>query len=230
MSKKITEELSVEIDDLSLSLTGWQVEDIRARLVSEAYWDSGYEHKVAVSGTLRFLPEDWTERFAYEDYVPLPLITLGRTGQPTSKSFMTIDQVDLKTASKRSVRVSMKSDEWWSKKRCAAGDVQVGITAYDLQEVNLEYANSRLDMSPKEIIELPVDLVDETTYGSIRPNSTVATAYVRRRKKDDDGDDIRVHLEGLFQLGSAEELLADFVSKDPWNKEKLKDRDEYPSK
>jgi hypothetical protein len=84
-------------------------------------------------------------------------------------------------------------------------------------------------MPPEEIIELPADLVDETTYGSIRPDSAVAAAYVRRRKKDDgDGDDIRVHLEGLFRLGSARELLADFAGRSPRNERKVRDRDKYP--
>jgi hypothetical protein len=230
VKEKTTEELSVEIDDLSLSLVGWQVEDIRARLVTGPHWDSGYKHEVVVSGTLRFLPEDWTDRFAYEGYVSLPLITLSRKDPSGPTSFITIDEVDLKTASRRSVRLSMKSDEWRDASRCTASDVKVGITAYDLEEVYLEYANSRLDMCPRDVTELPVDIVDETTYGSIRPKSTIATARLRRgmERYDDDSGDVRVHLEGLFEFGSADELLTDFVSSDPSNEHRVKDKDKYP--
>ena len=50
MAKKVTE-LPVEINELALSLLGWEVQDFRARVTTEQYKSDGdCSHKLAVSG------------------------------------------------------------------------------------------------------------------------------------------------------------------------------------
>jgi hypothetical protein len=100
----------------------------------------------------------------------------------------------------------------------------------EIDERSLALAGWRVEdfrMPLKEVAELPVDLVDETTSPSIRPSSTVVAAHVRRAPEGS-SDDIRVHLEGQFQFGSADELLADFAAKSSWNEMAAQDPESYP--
>ncbi|MEU3958898.1 hypothetical protein AB0F42_03560 [Streptomyces buecherae] len=85
--KKI-EELDVQVDELALSLVGWQVENVRARLVTESFDGTRFQ-EIVVSGTARFLREDWTDRFsAYEDddYPPTLLLGLSPVERPDAVS------------------------------------------------------------------------------------------------------------------------------------------------
>lgn len=64
MAKKVTE-VPVEINELALSLLGWEVQDFRARVTTERYDDGDCFDKLAVSGVFRFNDADWVEGFSF---------------------------------------------------------------------------------------------------------------------------------------------------------------------
>lgn len=208
MSSKKTEALDISVDELALSLVGWQVEEAQARLVTESRDWGDPEQQLAVSAAFRFLPEDWTDRFKDSDndyYAPQIFITLNRHARPApSSNFKWIVLEKIKKAKKGLIRVSEKSDAWTSQAPLAAKDLNLRLTAYDLHDVSDLYINSQLSLPSPTTIPLEIIVVDETSMGGPRPNVTVAHAYV---SKEDYKSTLTVHAEGTFQFGSAEELL-----------------------
>ena len=76
MAEKVSE-VEVEINDLALSLLGWEVQDFRARVTTEQYSDGDCFHKLAVSGVFRFNDDDWTDCFSFSrDYPTGPVMVL----------------------------------------------------------------------------------------------------------------------------------------------------------
>jgi hypothetical protein len=64
VAEKVSE-VEVEINELALSLLGWEVQDFRARVTTEQYKPGGNSfHKLAISGVFRFNDDDWTDCFS----------------------------------------------------------------------------------------------------------------------------------------------------------------------
>ena len=217
MSSKKNEVLDISIDELALSLVGWQVEEAQARLVTESRDWGDPEQQLAVSAAFRFLPEDWTDRFKdsdNDDYAPQMFITLNRHAPPApSSNFKWIVLEKIKKAKKGLIRVSDKSDTWTSQAPLAAKDLNLRLTAYDLDNVSDLYINSQLSLPSPTTIPLEIIVVDETSMGAPRPNVTVAHAYV---SKEDYKSTLTVHAEGTFQFGSAEDLLKVYRDQCDW--------------
>ncbi|MEL1847326.1 hypothetical protein, partial [Acinetobacter baumannii] len=72
--------------------------------------------------------------------------------------------------------------------------------------------STEFQLAPAETQEIPLEIFDETSQGSIRTRMTKSSACILRH---DDGE-FRVHLEGVFEYGSAEELLADYLAAEHW--------------
>ena len=203
-SSKTTEALDISVDELALSLVGWQVEEAQARLLTESWDDGDLFQKIAVSHAFRFLPEDWTDRFedsGNDDYAPSIFITLNRHDIPAPLSkfeWILLDKI--KKAKKGLIRVSAKSDDWMSQSPLAAKDLDLRLTAYDL----CSYTGDHLSLPSPTTIPLEIIVMDETSTGAPRPNVTVAHAYL---SKVDGESSLTVHIEGTFQFGSAEDLL-----------------------
>jgi hypothetical protein len=217
LSSKKTEALDISVDELALSLVGWQVEEAQARLVTESRDWGDPEQQLAVSAAFRFLPEDWTDRFTNsnnDDYAPQMFITLNRHDTPApSSNFKWIVLEKIKKAKKGLIRVSDKSDIWTSQAPLAAKDLNLRLTAYDLEDVSDLYINSDLSLPSPTIIPLEIIVVDETSMGAPRPNVTVAHAYV---SKGDYKSTLTMHTEGTFQFGSAEDLLKVYRDRCDW--------------
>ena len=59
MAKKVSD-VSIAIDEVALSVLGWEVDE--ARLTSKtSEWSKGAENHLTISLTLRFSQEDWTD-------------------------------------------------------------------------------------------------------------------------------------------------------------------------
>ena len=88
MGSKKAEVIDIVVDELALSLVGWQVEDAQARLVTESHDRTDHEQQVAFSATFRFLSEDWTDRFKDsdgDDYAAEVFLTLNRRDTPAPR-------------------------------------------------------------------------------------------------------------------------------------------------
>ncbi|MFF2234111.1 hypothetical protein [Streptomyces anulatus] len=209
MGKKI-EELEVKVDELALSLVGWQVENVRARLVTDSFDDTHFQ-EIVVSGTARFLKEDWSDRFTRgedDDYPPTLLLGLSPVDRPELVSYTHALLETVKKAGKRPVRFSESSRIWECSKPVKPEQIALHMTSFDLEETGLG-----LVWPSSKTKSLPVELVDETVHEAVRLKPTTCDATVVGKKRD---ATLQVRLGGFAEFGSARELLADFIAMESW--------------
>ncbi|MFC8623216.1 hypothetical protein [Streptomyces anulatus] len=209
MGKKI-DELEVKTDELALSLVGWQVENVRARLVTDSFDDTHFQ-EIVVSGTARFLKEDWSDRFTRgedDDYPPTLLLGLSPVDRPELVSYTHALLETVKKAGKRPVRFSESSRTWECSKPVKPEQIALHMTSFDLEETGLGLVWPSSKTKP-----LPVELVDETVHEAVRLKPTTCDATVVGKKRD---ATLQVRLGGFAEFGSARELLADFIAMESW--------------
>jgi hypothetical protein len=210
VGKKTIEPLGVEVDELTLALVGWQVDEFQARLVTESFGRKDHFQQIAVSATLRFVPGDWSDRFTGSGYVPSPHLVLNRRGATMAPSFEWVMIETEKKASKRPLRISRTSSSWECKAPLNPEDLVLGLTAYDLDDLD-----TRFELPPAQARDIPLELVDETSLDSVRVRLDSTSAQLL----GDDGDDggkVRVHLEGTFEYGTAHSLFVDYLAAGGW--------------
>jgi hypothetical protein len=66
VAEKVSD-VQVQVNELALSMLGWEVQDFRARVTSTCYDDGDCFSKLAISGVFRFNDDDWTECFGYRE-------------------------------------------------------------------------------------------------------------------------------------------------------------------
>lgn len=198
-------DVKVEVNELALSLLGWEVEDFRARVTSDEWDDGECFHKLAVSGVFRFNEGDWTDCFSYSREYPRYPVMLLSSPALTDKPAITTFWCEPK---KGRARVSKNEMFIPSLRRIDHSDLRIEITAYDSCDASNGIAN--LPLRPQEI---PIEFEDETTFSSVRLSFDQMTAFTYG---DDDRDYHLGHglirASGRVLFGSPEELLADWVS------------------
>lgn len=229
MGSKKTEVVDISVDELALSLVGWQVEDAQARLVTESHDRTDHEQQLAFSAIFRFLSEDWTDRFKEsdgDDYASEVLLTLNRRDTPApSSNYRWVVLEKIKKAKKGSIRVSAQSDTWTGHAPLSAKDIDLRLTAYDLDDVSDLYINSKLSLPSPTTIPLEITVVDETSVDAPRPKVAIADAYV---SKEDYRSTLTVHTEGTFEFGGAEDLLKAYLDRNAWENPKSTVKESAP--
>lgn len=214
MSSKKTDVVDIRVDELALSLVGWQVEDAQARLITESHDRTDHEQQLAVSATFRFLSEDWTDRFKSsdgDDYASSAFLTLNRRDAPAPTSnYDWIILGKIRKAKKGLIRVSAKTDTWTCRVPLAPKDLDLRLTAYDFDHVSDLYINSKLSLPSPTTIPLEIIVVDETSVQGPRAKITAAHAYV---SKGHGRTTLTVHTEGAFEFGTAEDLLKAYLDR-----------------
>ncbi|WEV25875.1 hypothetical protein OYE22_12225 [Streptomyces sp. 71268] len=216
MGKKI-EELDVQVDELALSLVGWQVENVRARLVTESF-DGTHFQEIAVSGTARFLREDWTDRFSADeddDYPPTLLLGLSPVERPEAVSYTPALLETIRKAGKRPVRFSQTSSTWETSQRVGPEQIALQVTSFDVGETDLDLTWPGTRSKP-----LPVELMDETVHEAVRLRPTTCDATIVGAK---DEATLQVRVGGFAEFTTARELLTDLVAMEPWRGEAPED-------
>ncbi|MFE5806215.1 hypothetical protein [Streptomyces sp. NPDC056491] len=217
---KTVQPIDVEVDELSLSLLGWQIDEIEARLVTTTYGKNDHFQEVAVSGTARFLGEDWTDRFSGGDHAPVLLLSLGRAGAPTAPGYDRVVIETVKKVSKRPQRFSEKSTSWECKKPLAPEEITLRITALDMEEID-----SGLALPSSKYSAVPLEVIDESTHTAVRLAVTTSSAHILRDEYD---SRLRVHLAGSAEFGTADQLLAAHLAAEDWRDEDATLEDECP--
>ncbi|MGW6979116.1 hypothetical protein ACWGE1_06650 [Streptomyces sp. NPDC054932] len=217
---KTVQPLELEVDELSLSLLGWQIDEIEARLVTTTYGKKDHFQEIALSGTARFLGEDWSDRFSGGDYAPALLLAVGRTGSPTAPRYKRVLMETVKKVSKRPQRFSEKSSSWECKTPLTPEEITLRITALDVEEIDSDFA-----LPAKKFSVLPVEVIDESTHAGVRLTVTTSSAHVLRDTYD---AQLRVHLAGTADFGTPGQLLAAHLAADDWRDEDSTLEDECP--
>jgi hypothetical protein len=206
MSEQVSE-INVEVNELALSLLGWEVQDFRARATSTQYKTGGScYHKLAISGVFRYNEADWTDCFSYSrDHPRHPVMLLSA---PALSDKPSITALWTALSKKGTARVS--DNDWFipSYRPIDHSDLRVEITAYDSVE-----AHNRIAYIPLGVKEIPIEVEDETTFSSTRLTFDQMTAFTYG--DDDDGDHAGkglIRASGRVTFGSPEELLEDWVS------------------
>jgi hypothetical protein len=207
VAKKVTD-VAVEINELALSLLGWEVQDFRARVTTEQYAvDGNCFHKLAVSGVFRFNDADWVDRFSYSrEYPTSPVVLLSSSSISNRPAICRLHVGSVKNG--RPVRVA--DDDWFINTYHPIDhrDLQIELTAYD--SVDSRYGISDI---PLQVKEIPIEVVDESSPSSVRLTFDQIEAFTHR--KDGDQDDTRLGLiraAGRVTFGAPDDLLADWVS------------------
>ncbi|MFG2356342.1 hypothetical protein [Streptomyces sp. NPDC048521] len=214
MGRKI-EDLQVEVDELGLSLVGWQVDDVRARLMTDSFDDVHFQ-EIVVSGTARFLPEDWTERFTGDDpenYPPTLLIGVSHAGAPDAVTYGYALLETIRKAGKRPVRFSKSSRTWECATPVRPDEITLRMTSFDLEETNIDFVFPSVTPQP-----LPLDVIDETAHEAVRLKPTAGDAVLVGKDTD---RCLQVRLGGFAEFQSADRLLADLVAVEEWRSQDL---------
>ncbi|MFI6518098.1 hypothetical protein ACIBF1_21255 [Spirillospora sp. NPDC050679] len=206
MSGKRFEEVEVEIDERDLAMLGWRAEEVRGRLVVDSR-GGGFEHELAVSGTLRFRLDDWHDRFsAFDDMAkPPPLVLRISRAAPDSPIDYALVALDkrIDQAKTGSTRFSMRSHSWSGKKADSGERLKVGLSAYDF---GYGLASKPAVPHPEDgMSPLAVEFADETTREALRMRGAFSKAWV-------DGSTICVVAEGTCWFAGAEELLTTMLA------------------
>lgn len=211
MSKKKTvSEVPVQINELALSLLGWEVQDFRARVVTEAYDDGDCFHKLAVSGVFRFNDGDWVDCFSFSrEYPEHPVMLLS---SPSISRHPAICPLRLGDITKRGP-LRMADDDFFvnTYRPINHADLRIELTAYDS-------VTSWSGITHIPLVEevIPVQLVDESGPSHVQLTFDQLEAFKHRKGDKDDGRHGLIRAAGRVTFGTPEELLADWVS--TWRK------------
>ena len=210
MAKKVTE-VPVEINELALSILGWEVQDFRARVATDQHRSDGNcFHKLAVSGVFRFNDADWVDCFSFSrEYPTHPIMLLSSPSLSTRPAICRLNAGAINKS--RPVRVA--DDDWFinTYRPIDHGDLRIELTGYDSVE-----SSSGITYIPLVEEELPIELVDESGASSVRVTFDQLEAFTHRKQDDDEARHGLIRAAGRVTFGTPEELLADWVS--TWRK------------
>lgn len=203
MHKKQVDSIEVELDEIGLSVLGWEVSKFEARLVTDIY-DSFAEHRVATSKELRFHPDDWQVRHTRDsEYLPHIIwqIRSRRLGalSPYSWASTTYESKELR----RPVLASETSAEWWESYPHDPNDLYVWVGAYDWTECLAGAAPSGEWQPCKH------EFIDQRTLRGVGSQVTEIGAQA-------DDNLLVVTLRMIHPLGSIEDLLASGYDRNRW--------------
>lgn len=210
MADKIVENLEVVVDDLALSILGWELVDVRARLVTKANWNV-YEQEIALSAVGLFHPDDRVG--AYGDNAPALVLTVQGPDDPVPSVTDVIYQESPKKAAKKRQRLTCSGIRWEVSKPFRADELRVEIRGYDL----VNYFDMHLP--PAGNTTVPIEIVDETGSAAMRMKPDVAVCLAHPGEfsfgifHESEGF-MRVHLEGICEFGSMEELRKAYLDGD----------------
>ena len=197
MNKQVFE-VPVEIDELALSVLGWEGE---ARLrISADIWEGDEgdppeaTYSYALSGTFHFNEEDWTTRYtSSSEYSYMNPLLLEIDCPPLGETFHeTLFVGDKRDVQKRPLRVSEKGELGYELPLVAPEKFKARITAFDGLEV---FGDDGFEVLETEV---PVKIVSELPVIPFTPTAK-CRAYLS-------SEQIVIEMGGTIEVGSTSEL------------------------
>jgi len=201
--------IRIELDEVSLSLAGWEIASLQARLVVEHRGENRpYFYQVAASGELRHHSDDWQVRYnrtnlSESDYLP-PIMWQLRS--KTNGPLMSYSQMVLvlKPEELRAAKlISAQMSKWVTPARHDPEDLYIWVGSRDWEESGFSRNNPSETWS-----EIPIELANQTTVTAILSEVRELTARVR------DDMELEVTVSLVHPLGTSEELLAAAIASD----------------
>ncbi|MER6443837.1 hypothetical protein [Streptomyces venezuelae] len=218
---KTVQPLDLEVDKPSLSHLGWQIDEVEARLVTVSFSEWEHHQEIELSGTVRFLAQDWSDRFSGADYAPALLLAVGRTGSPVPPQYKRLVMETVMTVSGRPWRLAEKSSTWECESPLTPEEITLRITAVDVEEIDSDF-----DLAPVKHTALPVEVIDASTRtGAVRLTVTTSSAHLLHDPYD---TRLRVHLAGSAVFGTPAELLAAHLAVHDWREQDSTYEDQCP--
>lgn len=218
---KTVQRLDLDVDELSLSPLGWQIEEIQAHLVTTTYSEWEHHQEIELSGTARFHGEEWSDRFGGGDYAPALLLAVGRTGSPVPPQYKRLVMETVTKLSERPRHLSEKSSSWECESPLSPEEITLRITAMDAEEIESDFG-----LAPGKHSVLPVEVIDESTQtAAVQLTVTTSSAHVLHDLYD---SRLRVHLAGGAVFGAPEQLLAAHLAVHDWRDQDSTLEDECP--
>lgn len=203
MSKSVSP-LGVEIDEVALSVLGWEAVSCAVRIKTDVYDDCAFS-EVAASIELRFHPDDWNVRHCRADgYVPNVVWQLRSRalGVLSNYTYVTIAE-SLKDVRAPKLQ-SEKSRKWETKKAPAADDLYVWVGAFDWTDLPTR-------MEPGTRFEdVSVEVVDHTALRGVRTEPVEVVARIR------DKEELDVMVRSIHRIGTGEELMTAAADYSDW--------------
>ncbi|WP_405532469.1 hypothetical protein OG592_33940 [Streptomyces avidinii] len=213
--------LDLEVDEPSLSRLGWRADEIEAHLVTTTYGEWEHHQEIELCGTVRFLGEEWSDRFGGGDCAPALLLAVGRTGSPIPPQYKRLVMETVTKVSERPQQLYEKSTSWECETPLTPEEITLRITALDVEEIESDFA-----LAPEKASVLPVEVIDESRRtGAVRLTVTTSTAHVLHDPYD---SRLRVHLAGSAVFGAPEQLLAAHLAAHDWRDQDSTLEDECP--
>ncbi len=200
-NKRITP-LNFEIDEVGLSVLGWEISNFQARLVVEDYGPRQAFYRVAASAQARFHANDWQVRYdatnlSESDYLPSIVWQLRSRSRGALMSY----QEMILPLKKKEVRVpkmvSASMELWQGKGKGDPEDLYVWIGGVDWEEIDGWRSKPAFKWR-----EMSCEIVDYTTLRGVTMDVKEHSALVR------DGKRLEVSVRAIHPLGSAEDLFA----------------------
>ncbi|MFD5877668.1 MULTISPECIES: hypothetical protein [Streptomyces] len=218
---KTVQRLDLEVDAPSLSHLGWRIDEIEACLVTTSYTEWEHHQEIELSGSARFLEDDWSDRFGRGDYAPVLLLAVGRRDSHTPPLYKRLVMESVTKVSEHPQQLSEKSSSWECESPLTPEEITLRITAVDVEEIESEF-----DLAPEKYSVLPVEVIDQSTQtGAVRLTVTTISAHLRHDPYD---TRLRVHLAGSAVLGAPEQLLAVHLAEHDWRDQDSTLEDECP--
>ncbi|QOT16773.1 hypothetical protein [Paenarthrobacter sp. YJN-5] len=202
-NKQITP-LDVEIDEIGLSVLGWEIFNFQARLVMKEYRRSDVLYQVAASAEVRFHPDDWQVRYdasnlSEGEYLS-PIVWQLRS---RSRGALMSYQEMILSLKKKEVRapkmVSASMEPWEGKGMGDPRDLYVWVGGVDWEEIDGWHSKPSFEWR-----DMPCEIVDYTTSRGVKIDVKEYSARLRDSKK------LEVSVRAIHPLGSAEVLFAAF--------------------
>lgn len=202
MASRTIEDIDVEVDTEVLASLGWTSPTVRARLVTSTFSRSQHSQEIVVSGELRFDPLGAFERFDDGLRAPALVLAVNRRDSTLPPMLSRISHARTRTAAKRPVRISA-SETWTCRTPVTPDLLAVRLLAYDLEDLDGEV------VAPlRRARRVPVRVVDDTDLLSVSTRVATASAFAF---PVDEGERLRVHLDGWYRFGSFDELKTDHL-------------------
>ncbi|MFJ4170296.1 hypothetical protein ACIPY3_12335 [Paenarthrobacter sp. NPDC089714] len=200
-NKRITP-LNFEIDEVGLSVLGWEISNFQARLVKEDYGPRQVFYRVAASAQVHFHANDWQVRYdatnlSESDYLPSIVWQLRSRSRGALMSYQEV----ILPLKKRELRVpkmvSASMELWQGKGKGDPEDLYVWIGGVDWEEIDGWHSRPSFNWR-----DMPCEVVDYTTLRGVTMDVKEHSALVR------DGKRLEVSVRAIHSLGSAEDLFA----------------------